>query len=74
MTGLHVINVRPLRPGLRVFVHFLSPHRTVCGGIVGCDVLVVGCCGTNCVNPPGLFPVFHRSLINRFAREFVNVS
>ena len=41
MTGLHVINVRPLRPGLRVFAHFLSPHWTVRGGIVGCDRLVV---------------------------------
>ena len=39
--------------------------------VVICSSLDVG---TNCVNPPGLFPVFHRSLINRFARAFVNVS
>ena len=73
MTGLHVINVRPLRPGLRVFRPLLVPAPDCLWGIVGCDAFVVGCCGTNCVNPPGLFPVFHRSLINRFARAFVNV-
>ena len=73
MTGLHVINVRPLRPGLRVFRPLLVPAPDCLWGIVGCDAFVVRCCGTNCVNSPSLFPELHCSLLNRFARAFVNV-
>ena len=60
--------------GTACFRPLLVPAPDCLWGIVGYDAFVVGCRGTNCVNPPGLFPVFHCSLINRFARAFVNVS
>ena len=60
--------------GTAYFRPFLVPAPDCPWGIVGCDVLFFGCCSANCVNISGLSLVFHRSSINRFAREFVNVS
>ena len=60
--------------GTAYFRPFLVPAPDCPWGIVGCDVLVFGCCSANCVNIPGLSLVFLRSSINIFAREFVSVS